>query len=80
MLEDKVFFTPGDIVTIRQDLENKPEMIVIKKETLLIKIKNSTDKEDYFRGIRCRWFTTDKLLQEAVFSTKDLKLINKNKL
>lgn len=54
MLEDKVFFTPGDIVTIRQDLENKPEMIVIKKETLLIKIKNSTDKEDYFRGIRCR--------------------------
>lgn len=54
MLEDRVFFNPGDIVTIRQDLENKPEMIVIKKETLLIKIKNSADKEDYFRGIRCR--------------------------
>jgi uncharacterized protein YodC (DUF2158 family) len=38
-------------------------------------IKNSTGNE-LLRGIKCRWFTKDGFLQEAVFSTKDLVLID----
>jgi uncharacterized protein YodC (DUF2158 family) len=45
-------------------------MLVVKKVTKTIKTANS--KNDFFQGIMCRWFTTDGLLQEAVFNTKDL--------
>ena len=69
MENDKVFFVPGDLVTIRQELPNKPIMLVVGKETATFKLGS---KDDYFRGMRCRWFTDDKQLQEAIFSTKDL--------
>jgi hypothetical protein len=46
-------------------------MIVVKKVTKTI--KTETLKGDFFQGILCRWFTTQGLLQEAVFNTKDLK-------
>ena len=66
-MDEKVYFMPGDLVTIKQDLPNKPVMIVVKKETFIYK------KEDQnLKGIRCRWFTTDGLLQEEVWNTKDL--------
>lgn len=26
---DKVYFQPGDMVTLKQDLDNKPEMMVV---------------------------------------------------
>jgi len=45
----KIFFMPGDLVTIKQDLPNKPVMIVVKKETSYLKTG-----DEYFRGIRCR--------------------------
>jgi len=45
-------------------------MLVVKKETLTF--KNNELREDYFKGMRCRWFTTDGQMQEAIFSTKDL--------
>lgn len=67
-MEEKVFFLPGDVVTIKQDIPNKPTMLVVKKETLTFK----TDQPDFFKGIRCRWFTTDGRIQEAVFNTKDI--------
>lgn len=70
MNDEKIFFLPGDIVTLRQDIPNKPTMIVIKKETYIF--KNRDDKEPSLRGIKCRWFTTDGHLQEAVYNTKDL--------
>ena len=71
-MEEKVFFMPGDIVVLRQDIPNKPTMLVVKKETMTIKLDKSSETEDYFKGIRCRWFTKDGLLQESVFNTKDL--------
>ncbi len=67
---DKQFFLPGDVVTIRQDIPNKPTMLVVKKVTRSIKIDNV--KNDYFQGILCRWFTTEGTLQESIFNTKDL--------
>lgn len=70
MNDEKIFFLPGDVVTIRQDIPNKPTMVVIKKETYIF--KNRDDKEPSLRGIKCRWFTTDGHMQEAVYNTKDL--------
>ena len=33
METDKIYFNPGDMVTLRQDIPNKPTMIVVKKIT-----------------------------------------------
>ena len=68
--QDKVFFLPGMLVTLKQDIPNKPTMIVVKKDTFVF--KHSDNKEPILRGIKCRWFTKDGLLQEAIFNTKDL--------
>lgn len=73
-MEQKQFFLPGDLVTIRQDLPMKPTMIVVKKVTKNIKVAGRRD--DYFQGILCRWFTTELMLQEAIFNTKDLQKLN----
>ena len=85
---EKVFFQPGDLVTLKQDIPNKPVMIVVKKETKIFKLNNPIDDKkktvennpiddkkktvEYFIGIRCRWFTTNEEFQEAVWNTKDL--------
>jgi len=69
--ELKQFFLPGDVVTIRQDIPNKPIMIVVKKVTKSIKTESL--RGDFFQGILCRWFTTQGQLQEALYNTKDLQ-------
>ena len=69
MYEDKIFFQPGDIVQLKQDIPYKPLMIVVRIERSLIKHDTQSPP---LKGIRTRWFTKDGLLQEAVFSTKDL--------
>lgn len=33
-MEEKVFYLPGEVVTLRQDIPYKPKMIVVKKETM----------------------------------------------
>ena len=73
-MEDKIFLNPGEIVTLKQDIPNKPLMIVVRKETSVFKHDNKrlNDKKPILIGIRCRWFTTTGQLQEATFSTKDL--------
>ena len=68
--ETKQFFLPGDVVTIKQEIKNKHEMIVVKKVTR--NIKTNDVRNAYFQGILCRWFTTNGELQEAIFNTKDL--------
>lgn len=70
-MEEKIYFTAGDIVTLNKDIPNKPIMIVVKKESSMFK----HDKEVPLRGIRCRWFTTSGEMQESIFNTKDLILI-----
>ena len=67
MEENKVFFMPGDIVTLKQDIPNAPTMLVIRKETSMLKKEG-----DDHKGIRCRWFTKEGNIQEAVFNTKDI--------
>ena len=70
--EEKVFFAPGDICQMKQDIPNKPKMVVVRIERSIMK---NNEGKDYLRGVRCRWYSTDQKLQEAVFSTKDLILI-----
>lgn len=74
-MEESIFYKPGDIVGLKQDIPNKPIMIVVKKETALFK-NSIEDKKNILKGIRCRWFTSTGQLQEAVWNTKDLELIN----
>lgn len=50
--EQKQFFLPGDVVTLRQDLTNKPIMLVVKKITKTINTK--TLQGPFFQGILCR--------------------------
>lgn len=71
--EEKTYFSPGQRVILRQEIDNKPIMLVHKVERNIIRNREGSD---LLRGIKCRWFTKDGFLQEAVFSTKDLKLID----
>lgn len=71
-LEEKIYFQPGDICQMKQDIPNKPKMVVTRIERSIVK---NNEGKDYLRGVRCRWFSSDQKLQEAVFSTKDLILI-----
>ena len=70
--EEKIYFQPGDVCEMKQDIPNKPKMVVLRIERSIMK---NNEGKDYLRGVRCRWFSDDKKLQEAVFSTKDLILI-----
>lgn len=36
-MEEKIFLNPGEIVTLKQDIPNKPVMLVVKKETSVFK-------------------------------------------
>lgn len=74
MEDANVYFNPGDVVQLKQNIPNKPTMIVVKKETSLFKhdSKRLEDKRPILKGIRCRWFTSTGELQESVWNTKDL--------
>jgi hypothetical protein len=37
MEDEKIYLMPGDVVTLRQDLPNKPTMVVLRKKTLTMK-------------------------------------------
>lgn len=76
-MEENIFYKPGDIVQIKQNIPNKPLMIVVKKEISLFK-NNMEDKKNVLKGIRCRWFTTTGQLQETIWNTKDLILVQTN--
>lgn len=68
IMDDKIYFQPGDIVTLKKDIPNKPIMIVVKKVTTVFK----NEQESSLKGIKCRWFTNNGELQEAIWNTKDL--------
>lgn len=72
MEENKIYFTPGMRVTLKQNIPNKPIMVIIKKETRTFKTE---DGNSLLRGMRCIWFTSNGELQENVFNTKDLIIV-----
>lgn len=66
---EKVFFSPGEVVTLKQDLPNKPKMVVksVDKEVM-----RTDGHRPMLFGITCMWFKTDGTLLSERFSTKDL--------
>ena len=48
-------------------------MIVHRVERSIMRKENG---RDVLKGVKCRWFTDNGFLQEAIFSTKDLEIIN----
>ena len=76
MEENNIYFNPGQIVQLKQAIPNKPSTILVKQEPPSSKHDSKREeKRPILIGIRCRWFTTNGELQEAVFNTKDLKLL-----
>ena len=73
MMDEKIYFVPGQKVTLRQDIPNKPIMLVHRVERSIIR---NEDKNPLLKGVKVRWFTDNGFLQEAVFSTKDLILVD----
>ena len=73
MMDEKIYFVPGQKVTLRQDIPNKPIMLVHRVERSIIR---NEDKNALLKGVKVRWFTENGFLQEAVFSTKDLILVD----
>jgi uncharacterized protein YodC (DUF2158 family) len=61
MDDEKIYFMPGEVVTLKQDIPNKPVMPVIKKETSVFK-NSGVEMQPSLKGIKCRWFTKDGLL------------------
>ncbi len=66
---EEVFFSPGNVVVLRQDVPNKPVMIVKS-----IDKSSEAHSKPKLLGITCVWFNTMSELQTARFSTKDLEL------
>jgi hypothetical protein len=66
--QDDIFFSPGDTVTLRQELSNKPTMIVKTIDRM-----SEMHEKPKLLGITCIWFNSNQELQTARFSTKDLK-------
>lgn len=75
--ENKTFFKSGDIVILRHEaLLNRVPMLV--KEKVSRQMKDSEGNvENFFVGMRCQWLDKNSVLQEAVFSTKDLEFHKK---
>ena len=71
MKEDKVFFNPGEIVMLRQEIPNRPLMVVESVDKTTMKVQNGVSKPILF-GIKCIWFDTNGSLCEHRFNTKDL--------
>jgi hypothetical protein len=44
---------------LKQDIPNKPKMIVDKKETLTLRPSEEEDKTNFLKGIKCFWFSKD---------------------
>ena len=53
-LDEKVYYNPGDLVTIKHNLENKPTMWVVEKTSRSLYNKDTNEKENVFLGIKCR--------------------------
>ena len=85
MTNEKVYFKPGETVILKQDIPNKPKMIVKSVDKVEISDNKersnipgkrerltARDSETVFLGITCFWFTTSLELQIHRFNSKDL--------
>jgi len=77
-MRERVYFHAGELVELKQDLPNKPTMMIVRIVKSRIKVleEEGTDKKsNIFIGVKCCWFTKDSLYQEQIFSSKDLSKV-----
>jgi hypothetical protein len=82
---ERIFFASGDIVEIKHDLPNKPQMLVQSVDKSTMKVKqyspgehsDDSDEKDKgtLLGLTCIWFTANGELQKHRFNTKDLQKV-----
>ena len=65
---EKIFFSSGDVVTLKHDIPHKPKMVV----QTIDKIPMKEGDRVSLLGVTCIWFSTDHKLQKSRFSTKDI--------
>ena len=69
-----VYLKEGDMVTVKQDLPNKPIMAIERV------VRTKVEGVSSLIGLRCYWFDKNGSICKNVFSTKDLRLIAKHEL
>lgn len=71
-LKPRVYFSPGDLARVKQNIENKPLMVVKSVDKIDNPIGGETTS---LLGVTCFWFDANKVLQQHRFNTKDLKKV-----
>ena len=61
-MEDKVYFNPGDMVSLEG------------MRSPIMKVSDVIKEGNQLIGIECFWFTTTYVVQRCVFNTKDLTM------
>jgi hypothetical protein len=74
-MRQMIYFHSGELVKLKQDLPNKPVMMVVRVVKSRLKAKEDEKKSNMFLGIKCCWFTEGGLYQEQIFNSKDLEHI-----
>ncbi len=71
-----VYFHAGDLVTLKQNIPNKPQMLVLRiPKARPVNSEGEKRPQAMLLGVTCCWFTKDGLYQEKTFNTKDLEII-----
>jgi len=68
-MEERIYFTPGDVVLLKQDIPNKPSMVVKSIDKAEMRTAGA---KPVFLGVTCFWFTDSMEFQLQRFNTKDL--------
>ena len=64
-----VFFKAGELVQLKQDIPNKPTMVVRK----VAKSRTTKPQErSVLLGVVCYWFSNEGIYQQQTFDSKDL--------
>jgi len=72
MSKEMIYFQPGEVVEVKQNIENKPRMVV-KSASKARMPRNGTETKNVLLGIKCFWFTADGVYLEHTFNSKDLQ-------
>ena len=71
-LRPRIYFSPGDIVRVKHEIENRPIMVVKSVD----KIENPINGDSTsLLGVTCIWFDNNAMLQQYRFNTKDLEKV-----
>ncbi len=72
-MREMVFFKAGEIVQLKQDIDNKPQMIVDSVPKARMPREGEERQKSILLGVKCYWFTSTGFYQEKTFNSKDLE-------